>query len=116
MRKNSPVQYNERADIWNIYRYVDVRNVLANFVDFSSDFTKIQSQQFQEDNPFARTLISYDPPFHRYLRNTVSSAFSLPSMQKLGPRITDIANDLIDKVLDTGSMDLARDFAYPLPV
>jgi cytochrome P450 len=116
MRKNNPVDYNEKVDIWNVYRYADIKTVLTNFVDFSSDFTKIPSEEFQDSGPFRRTLLSYDPPFHRYLRNTVSSAFSITSIQKLGPRIRNIAKDLIDKVIDNGSMDLVRDFSYPLPV
>jgi cytochrome P450 len=38
------------------------------------------------------------------------------AIERLGPRIRNIANDLVDKVIDTGSMDLVRDFSYPLPV
>jgi len=116
MRKNSPIEYNEKADIWNVYRYADVKNIITNYVDFSSDFTKMPQPEFQGDGAFRRTLLSYDPPFHRYLRNTVSSAFTATSIEKLGPRIRNIAKDLTDKVIDKGSMDLVRDFSYPLPV
>lgn len=118
MRKNSPLDYNEKVDIWNVYGYNDVKKVLTNFADFSSDFTKLlpKDQAQAGGGFFNRTLISYDPPFHRYLRNTISSAFSPITIEKLGPRIRNIANDLINKVIDRGSMDLVRDFSYPLPV
>lgn len=118
MRKNSPLDYNDKVDIWNVYGYNDVKKVLTNFTDFSSDFTKLlpRDQVQGGDGFFNRTLLSYDPPFHRYLRNTVSSAFSPATIEKLGPRIRSIAHDLIDRVIDGGSMDLVRDFSYPLPV
>src|SRR5579884_777508 len=114
MRKNNPLQYNEKIDAWNIYKYNDVKKVLTNFTEFSSDFTRFLPED--QDRLFRRTLISYDPPFHRYLRNTVSSSFFPSEIEKLAPRIRNIANDLIDKVIDKGSMDLVGDFSYPLPV
>jgi cytochrome P450 len=114
MRKNNPVEYNEKAGLWNAYRYDDVKRILTNHVDFSSDFTKA-AVQFQ-DEPFRRSLLSSDPPLHRYLRGTISSAFSAATIERLEPRIREIANDMIDKVIKKGSMDLVQDFSYPLPV
>jgi cytochrome P450 len=115
MRKNCPVQYDDKADLWNIYRYEDVRRILTDYVNFSSDFTKASGAQL-EDAPFRRSLISSDPPLHRYLRSTISSAFSAASIEQLEPRIRGIANEMIDSVIENGSMDLVRDFSYPLPV
>ena len=114
MRKNNPLEYNGKIDVWNAYRYNDIKKILTNFAAFSSDFTKFVPQD--QEGFFRRTLISYDPPFHRYLRNTISSTFNPSEIEKLGPRIKNVANDLINKVIDKGSMDLVRDFSYPLPV
>ncbi|WP_226987110.1 cytochrome P450 [Candidatus Nitrososphaera evergladensis] len=114
MRKNNPVEYNEKADVWNVYRYDDIKKILTNYVDFSSDFTKAATR-FQ-DEPFRRSLLSSDPPVHRHLRSTISSAFSTTTIERLEPRIREIANDMIDKVIEKGSTDLVRDFSYPLPV
>src|SRR5579884_2047352 len=77
MRKNNPLEYNDKIDVWNAYCYNDIKKILTNFAEFSSDFTKFPPEDAQEepDTFFRRTLISYDPPFHRYLRNTVSSSF-----------------------------------------
>jgi cytochrome P450 len=121
MRKKLPLVYDERSGSWNAYQYNDVKQVLTNFVDFSSDFTKASipsssSSPEAQERPFRRTLITSDPPMHRYLRSTISSAFSASSIEALGPRIKDISNALIDEVIEDGSMDLVRDFSYPLPV
>lgn len=117
MRKNNSVEYNDKAGVWNVYKYEDVKRILTNHVDFSSDFTKSQLAQFErQEGPFRRSLLSSDPPLHRHLRNTISSAFTATTIERLGPRIREIANDLIDRVIEKGSMDLVRDFSYPLPV
>lgn len=116
MRKNNPVEYNEKADLWNAYRYDDVKRILTNHVDFSSDFTKSPLAQSSQEGPFRRSLLSSDPPLHRHLRNTISSAFTPATIERLAPRIREIANDMIDRVIEKGSMDLVRDFSYPLPV
>ena len=114
MRKNSPIKYDEKAGVWNAFRYDDIKKILTNFVDFSSDFTK--ASEPEASGPFRRSLLSYDPPQHRYLRGTISSAFSTTTIERLEPRIREIANGMIDEVIRKGSMDLVRDFSYPLPV
>ncbi len=115
MRRNNPLEYNEKAGIWNAYKYDDIKRILTNHVDYSSDFTKA-AVQVQEGEPFRRSLLSTDPPLHRYLRGTISSAFSTTTIERLGPRIREIANEMINKVIDKGAMDLVSDFSYPLPV
>jgi cytochrome P450 len=115
MRKNNPVEYNEKSDLWNVYRYNDAKMILTNYVDFSSDFTKSLAMQYPDRN-FRRSLLSSDPPVHRYLRNMISSAFTAASIESLEPRIKNITNEMIDRVIDKGSMDLVRDLSYPLPV
>src|SRR5919198_4369662 len=62
MRKNNPLEYNEKIDIWNAYGYNDIKTVLTNFAEFSSDFTKFlpKDQAQADDGLLRRTLISYD--------------------------------------------------------
>jgi cytochrome P450 len=115
MRKNNPVEYNEKSDLWNVYRYNNAKMILTNYVDFSSDFTKPLSMQYP-DRTFRRSLLSSDPPLHRHLRSMISSAFSAASIETLEPRIKNITNEMIDQVIEKGSMDLVRDLSYPLPV
>jgi cytochrome P450 len=115
MRKNNPIEYNEKSDLWNAYRYNDVKMIITNYVDFSSDFTKLLAMQYP-DRTFRRSLLSSDPPLHRHLRSVISSAFSAASIERLEPRIKNITNGMIDQVIEKGSMDLVTDLSYPLPV
>ncbi|UYQ60288.1 cytochrome P450 family protein [Streptomyces peucetius] len=56
---------------------------------------------------------------HRRLRQLVSTAFARAPIEALRPRIEQIAAELLDDLLATGTtgpVDLREHFAYPLPV
>lgn len=124
MRKNYPITYDEENDVYGIFRYYDVRKCLSNFKDFSSDFTKwftdtginSTTTKIQNASPIGQSLITSDPPKHRYLRNVISPAFNPKQISMLESKIEEIAYDLIDKVIENECMDLIHDLAYPLPI
>ncbi|MBV8996527.1 MAG: cytochrome P450 [Pseudonocardiales bacterium] len=62
-----------------------------------------------------KSLISTDPPDHTRLRGLVRKAFSPRLVERLRPRIQQIADELLDAVLPAGRMDLIDDYASPLP-
>ena len=56
------------------------------------------------------------------MRNIVDTLFVPIEISKLAPRIENIVNELIDKIIEknnntttTSTIDLISDFAYPLP-
>jgi cytochrome P450 len=59
-------------------------------------------------------MFAVDPPAHARLRKQVTKPFSPRAVERLRPVITEVANELIDAVLDRGEMDLLADFAMPL--
>jgi hypothetical protein len=61
-------------------------------------------------------MLFTDPPVHTRLRGLVTQAFTPRTIERLRPRIDEIAGQLIDGLLLRGEMDLIRDFAFPLPV
>jgi cytochrome P450 len=66
--------------------------------------------------PFTASMISTDPPRHQQLRSLVSQAFTHKAVDALEPRIREIVNQLLDDVLDQGTMDIIHDLSIPLPV
>ena len=109
MRESAPVYFEQRNNMWNVFRYDDVETVLTDYAKFSSQF--IGSNQ-----PIDASLINTDPPRHRQLRSLVSQAFTPRTIERLTPRITTIVNELLDKVVTSDKMDIIHDLAYPLPV
>lgn len=61
-------------------------------------------------------MLTRDPPDHTRLRGLVTKAFTARRVEEMRPRIQALVDDLIDKIIDRGEMDVIRDFAHPLPV
>jgi cytochrome P450 len=64
----------------------------------------------------ASSMVLADPPEHNRLRRLVSRAFLPRRMERLRPRVQQIADDLVDAFPESGEIDLLTEFAYPLPL
>jgi cytochrome P450 len=67
-------------------------------------------------SPLEGSLLEKDPPDHTRLRKLATEAFTPRAIEKLRARGREIANSLLDRVSEGGSMDLMSDFAAPLPI
>ncbi|MFG2356987.1 cytochrome P450 [Streptomyces sp. NPDC048521] len=65
---------------------------------------------------FGGQMLEADPPEHTRLRRLVSGAFSPKRTAEMEPRITQIADQLIDALPPSGELDLVEAFTAPLPV
>jgi cytochrome P450 len=114
MRATSPVLQDEQSGAWHVFRYDDVQRVLSEHATFSS--------RIGGDNPsgsgqlFASSLITTDPPRHRQLRSLVTQAFTPKAVDALAPRIAGLTDELLEGIAGSGSADLIKELAYPLPV
>jgi cytochrome P450 len=126
MRYNNPVAYDDRNNVWGVFRYYDVQFILGDYTHFSSNpppsppppkSDNLQDQEKKQKGPFTGpSLLKSDPPYHRTLRGVIASAFTPMAISKLEPRIESITHDLVNQVIQKGNMDLINDLAYPLPV
>jgi len=121
MRLSNPIAYDEKNNVWGVFRYYDVQLILGDYTHFSSEpVYPQQAKQLQKPSrptTFSRpSLLKSDPPYHRVLRGVIASGFTPMAIAQLESRIEDVANYLVDKVIKNGQMDLIRDLAYPLPV
>ena len=125
MRKNNPIVFDEENERWGVYRYDDIEKILRDHSRFSSKFGPLDLPlgipPEYEENIHRPSLINSDPPYHRKLRSIVDTLFVPIEISKLAPRIENIVNELIDKIIEqnsntaTSTIDLISDFAYPLP-
>jgi cytochrome P450 len=114
MRESAPVFHDEQSGSWHVFRYADVERVLSEHGTFSSRFGG--NDPSEAGQLFAASLVTTDPPRHRQLRSLVSQAFTPKAVEGLAPRISALTEDLLDKIVSTGTADLIEDLAYPLPV
>ncbi|MDO8396837.1 MAG: cytochrome P450 [Bradyrhizobium sp.] len=65
---------------------------------------------------FALTMLQQDPPDHTRLRGLVVKAFTARRVEDMRPRIQQIVDDTLDRIIPQGKMELIEDFAFRLPV
>jgi cytochrome P450 len=124
MRRDDPVFCQPGIDgetmIWFVSRYEDVETVLRDDKHFVRDPNNARPPSHQRElSPLQvllnSNMLNRDGADHRRLRNLVSQAFTPKQIKALQPKIETIANQLIDKVIEQGQMDLIADFAFHLP-
>jgi len=102
--------------IHSVFRYADVQQVLRDHETFSNEFGRseaIEAELGQETPP---SMLGSDPPRHTRLRSLVNSAFTPRIIQRLEPRMHEIAEQLVDDAVAKGDVDLVEALTYPLPV
>ena len=110
-----------QTPVWVVSRYKAAVELLRD-----PRFVKDQDK-LPESSPHRRTrtdsmaalnrhMLMADPPDHTRLRTLVSKAFTPRRVEALRPRITAIAERLLDGVKGQGTMDLLDAYAFPLPV
>jgi cytochrome P450 len=63
-----------------------------------------------------KNMLNSDPPEHTRLRRMVSQAFAPRRIEALRPRVAEIVDNLLDKIIPQGQSELMHDFAIPLPM
>jgi cytochrome P450 len=121
LRETDPVHWDSFLHAWVITRYEDVINVMLRC---SADRTPTPQQleamgMAAELQPIAQVMVKQmlfmDAPAHTRLRALCASAFTPARVAALKQRIQDIADQLLDRVIHSGRMDVIADFANPLP-
>ena len=65
---------------------------------------------------FGLTMLQQDPPDHTRLRGLVVKAFTARRVEDMRPRIQQVVDETLDRIVPQGKMDLIEDFAFRLPV
>jgi cytochrome P450 PksS len=104
--------YEESAELLKDPRLVkDMRNVSPDGATAQAFAQYGETMQLLTQN-----MLGVDPPDHTRLRGLVSKAFTPRMIERMRPRIQQIADELLDAVQARGEMDIVADYAYPLPM
>ena len=124
MRHHSPVYQVPGAGFFIVSRHADILHVLSHPEIFSSrqppgvdtrppdDVMEIMAQGY----PPMDTLLTNDPPSHFRFRALVNKAFSARRVLTLEPKVRQISNELIDRFIADGEVELVSQFAIGLPL
>ena len=106
MRQAAPVlEAPPPFDMWMVFDYDGVKRVVSDHACFTSRVPA-------PDNWF----LFMDPPQHTKLRALISRAFTPKSITNLEPRIRELSSQLLEKLHGRPEVDLATDYATPLPM
>ena len=109
LREKDPIHRMRLIDAWVLTRYEDVDSMLRDHQRFA-----VEGRRFHDTG--LTTMLDIDPPDHTRLRALVSRAFTPRSVSRLHGRVQEIADRLLDAVVDHDRIDLIAALGYPLPV
>ncbi len=120
LREEAPVYFDPFLHTWVVTRYADVLKVLLTFsADRTPSPEQLSAMGMSAIGPIAQVMVKQmlflDPPAHTRLRSLAATVFSPRRVKVLEAHIRSIADDLIDKALVKGRMDVMSDIAEPLP-
>lgn len=111
-----PIYYdvNDYGNAWHLLKHEDAFFMLRH----PDIFTNEGATPFPRDpdDYFYFIPIEIDPPHHRKYRAILEPIFSPKGVLALEGKIRDLANDLIDQVIEKGECEFTTDFGRPLPV
>jgi cytochrome P450 len=119
LRRHDPVHWNTLGRSWVISRYRDVDAVLRDHTRFSNDTRhRRPPRDFQTSASYPRgpSMLFLDPPDHARLRALVQQAFTPRAIEALAPRIRQIAEHLLDQIIDPARFEVMEGLARPLPL
>jgi cytochrome P450 len=117
LRREAPVVQHDPSGVWLALSFRHVSTVLRDrrFGRLWRD--REPAERFAPFNLLHRNqMMENEPPDHTRLRSLVAQAFARGHVERLRPRVDEIAHALLDRVAFAGEMDLISDFAALLPV
>jgi cytochrome P450 len=122
-RSETPVFYAPKIDFWVVGRYEDIQKIVKDPETFSNARVQeplypITAEALEKLKAGVRvkpTTSTADPPLHKRTRKHAARAFSAKRATGLEGRIREVANGLIDRIVEEGRADMVDRFAFPLP-
>src|ERR1700678_3500336 len=120
LREYDPVHWDPYMHAWVVTGYPEAITVLKNYSpDRTPPPTYLEQLGLSFMKPFAEVMLQQmmfmDGAMHSRLRNICAAAFTPRRVEELRTVIESIADELIDKVIASGRIDVIADFANPLP-
>lgn len=132
LRSSGPVHevmFAHGAKVWLVTRYDEIRALVSDprvskdgrrmnelFARHSGTPVEEETTGVGFDDDLATHMLNSDPPRHTRLRALVSKAFTAQRMERLRPRIEQVADELLDSFAGEPEVDLVSAFTVRLPI
>jgi cytochrome P450 len=116
LRATAPLVWHEPSSMWWATTHPAATAVLRERALGRLWADREPVERFEPFNTLHRNqMMENEPPVHTRLRRLVASAFARGHVERMRPRVKELAADLLDAV-DPAGFDLVTDYAEPLPV
>ena len=109
LRESEPVMRVEGVGVI-VTRRAEVEEVFRDPQVFSSNMDAVDLQNVRPLIP-----LQIDPPEHKKYRKILDPLFAPKQMALLEEPVAQLVNDLIDRFIDRGECDFAKEFSIPFP-
>jgi len=118
LRDAHPVYHDRFHNRWIISRYRDVDHCFQDNDSFDRAMYQPDGPyQFGKDHVFGPNILEYgNSGEHRRLRNIVAGQFVGQKLNDFIPMIEQIADEVIDRFIDQGEVELIRQFSSQVPI
>lgn len=110
-RAEQPIWWADDVQGWVLSRYDDVRLVLKDPANYSSEVAPARSE-----STMRLPLLHDDPPRHTNLRAIVNRSFTSRVMKQMEADIETVVDQLLDDIDVAQPVDIAEALTIPLPV
>jgi cytochrome P450 len=115
-RRRHPVAWHEASGRWLTFDHATADAVLRQRRLGRIWADRQPTERFEPFNLLHRNqMMENEPPAHTRLRRLVAGAFARGHVERLRPRVRELAAALLQEV-DPGGFDVVREYAEPLPV
>jgi hypothetical protein len=120
LRDEAPLYHNEDLGFWALSRHRDVREGFRNSTTLSNrDGVSLDPVSRGPHASKTMSFLAMDDPAHLRLRTLVSKGFTPRRIRELEPRVTELAIQHLDTMLEkagSGTVDYVAEFAGKLPM
>ncbi|KZS57935.1 cytochrome [Mycobacterium kansasii] len=120
LRDEAPLYHNEELGFWAVSRHRDVHQGFRNSTTLSNrDGVSLDPVSRGPHASKTMSFLAMDDPAHLRLRTLVSKGFTPRRIRELEPRVTELAVQHLDSMLDhagSGTVDYVAEFAGKLPM
>jgi cytochrome P450 len=123
LRDNAPLYHNEERGFWAVSRHSDVHQGFRNSTTLSNrDGVSLDPAARGPHASKTMSFLAMDDPDHLRLRTLVSKGFTPRRIRELEPRVTEIAVQHLDTLMEKASsggaptVDYINEFAGKLPM
>ncbi|WP_099184345.1 cytochrome P450 [Mycobacterium kansasii] len=120
LRDEAPLYHNEELGFWALSRHRDVHQGFRNSTTLSNrDGVSLDPVSRGPHAAKTMSFLAMDDPAHLRLRTLVSKGFTPRRIRELEPRVTELAVQHLDTMLDkaaSGTVDYVAEFAGKLPM